>query len=296
MKEHAVQIDTALVQALVSSQFPQWASEPVNPVTSSGWDNRSFRLGTELLVRMPSGAAYAAQVYREQRALRFLGPRLGVETPTPIALGRPEFAYPWPWSVYRWIPGHTAADSPPGDVGHFAADLADFLNALRSVASGTGPPPGPENFYRGGGLSAYDKQFLKAQAELEGRIDTAAAVRVWESALATAWQQAAVWVHGDIALGNIVLREGRLAGVIDFGQVCVGDPACDCAIAWTYFRGFGRDVFQRQMALDPDTWERGRAWALWKASIVAAGLVDSNDVEAQAAQQTMEEVLAEAPR
>ncbi len=294
MTAQAFQIDTALVQALVSAQFPQWANESVSPVPRSGWDNRSFRLGTDLLVRMPSGGGYAAQVHREQLSLSYLGPRLHLETPTPVAMGRPGHAYPWPWSVYRWIPGSAAADSPPHDVEQFAADLADFLNELRSVAGDIGPPPGPENFYRGAALSTYDKQFRRSQAELHGQINTATALRTWEAALATAWKGTPVWVHGDIALGNLLLRKDRLAAVIDFGQVCVGDPACDCTIAWTYFREKERDEFRKRLALDADTWLRGSAWALWKASIVAAGLVETSAIEAQSALQTIDEVLGEA--
>lgn len=288
---HSVQIDTVLVQALVSEQFPHWANESVTPVPNPGWDNRSFRLGSDLVVRMPSGSAYAAQVCREQSSLAYLGPRLSIETPTPVAMGQPGLDYPWPWSIYRWIPGDTAADSPPLDVGQFATDLADFLNALRSIPGDAGPTPGPENFYRGGGLAIYDKQFRQSQAKLSGEINTAAAIELWEVAASTAWKDTAVWVHGDIALGNLLLQGGRLSAVIDFGQVCIGDPACDCAIAWTYFRPQERSLFRDRLGLDRDTWIRGRAWALWKASIVSAGLVQTNAVEAKAARTTLNEVL-----
>ena len=296
MAANIVQIDTALVRALVSEQFPLWANEPVNPVPRSGWDNRTFRLGTDLLVRMPSAAEYAAQVLREQPSLDYLGPRLPLETPTPVAMGRPGHGYPWPWSVYRWISGETAADAPPTNNDQFATDLADFLNALRSVGGDTGPPPGTENFYRGAGLVTYDKQFRKSQTRLHGQINTATALQIWDAALATEWMGDPVWVHGDIALGNLLLRAGRLAAVIDFGQVCVGDPACDYAIAWTYFRGRERETFRKRLAVDAQTWQRGSAWALWKASIIVAGLTETNAIEAVSARQTIEEVLADAAR
>lgn len=296
MSANVVQIDTALVRALVSEQFPQWANEPVNPVPRSGWDNRTFRLGTDLLVRMPSAAEYAAQVHREQPSLTYLGPRLPLETPTPVAMGRPGHGYPWPWSVYRWIPGETAADTPPPEIDQFATNLADFLNALRSVRGDTGPPPGPENFYRGAGLAVYDKQFRKSQTRLHGQINTATALQIWDAALATEWIGDPVWVHGDIALGNLLFRAGRLAAVIDFGQVCVGDPACDYAIAWTYFRGHERETFRKRLAVDGETWQRGSAWALWKASIIVAGLTETNAIEAMSARQTIKEVLADAAR
>jgi aminoglycoside phosphotransferase (APT) family kinase protein len=131
---------------------------------------------------------------------------------------------------------------------------------------------------------------------LDGRINVAAAVEAWESAAHSNWNCLPVWVHGDIALGNLLLSEGRLAAVIDFGQLCVGDPACDLAIAWTYLRGEQRRALQARLALDLPTWCRGRAWALWKAAIVAAKLTKTKAVEGQSAWQTIDEVLLDLAR
>lgn len=289
-----LQVDDALVRALVADQFPESAHLPVHPAPQSGWDNRTFLLGNDMVARLPSAQCYEAQVHREQRWLPYLHSRLPVEVPQPLALGRPGRGYPWSWSIYRWIAGDTAANSPPSNVSQFAEDLALFLNSLHKVPADGGPRPGPDNFHRGGALDVYDWQFREAMAVLGSSIDRAAALAVWDAAIASNWSDPPVWVHGDLALGNLLVRDGRLAAVIDFGQLCVGDPACDLAIAWTFFRAPHRHAFRARLALDPATWQRGRAWALWKAAIVAARLVETSAIEARTSQQTIDEVLHDA--
>ncbi|MGL5009163.1 MAG: phosphotransferase, partial [Paracoccaceae bacterium] len=138
---------------------------------------------------------------------------------------------------------------------------------------------GAHNFYRGGDLRVYDAEAREAIAALAGRLDAGRAVAVWERALASAWQGAPVWVHGDVAAGNLLLRDGELAAVIDFGGLAVGDPACDLVGAWTMFDGAARLAFREEVGVDAGTWDRARGWALWKAVIVAAGVRgDAGDV------------------
>lgn len=291
MVHQSVQINEALVRALVAAQFPEWANLPVRAVPQSGWDNRTFLLGDNMVARLPSTQSYEAQVHREQRWLPYLHSRLPFEIPKPLALGQPGGGFPCSWSVYSWIAGDTAASSPPSNNAQFAEDLALFLNTLRQIPSGGGPEPGQDNFHRGGALQVYDEQFRKAIAVLGGQINGTAALALWDTAVASSWGDPPVWVHGDVAPGNLLVRRGRLAGVIDFGQVCVGDPACDLAIAWTFFRAPHRHAFRARLALDSVTWQRARAWALWKAAIVTAGLVETNSVEGWASRQTIDEVL-----
>jgi aminoglycoside phosphotransferase (APT) family kinase protein len=293
MARQTVTIDSALVHALITDQFPQWAGLPVQPMPEGGWDNRTFRVGDEWVARLPSAAAYEAQVLREQQWLPYLGEHLPLAIPQPVACGKPGCGFPWAWSIYRWIPGVSAASSPPSDKLQFATDLAMFLNALRQAPADSGPVSGQENFYRGGDLSIYNHQFQQAIATFAEPFDASMAVTIWDSARHSSWRQRPVWVHGDVALGNVLMREGRLGAVIDFGQLCVGDPACDLAIAWTYFRGKDRIAFLDSQELDSDTRQRGRAWALWKAAIVVAGLTQTNAVEGKAAKQTIAEVLAD---
>jgi aminoglycoside phosphotransferase (APT) family kinase protein len=286
-------IDEALVRHLVVTQFPQLKDLPIRPVIHGGWDNRTFHLGEHMLVRMPSAACYAAKVDKEQEWLPKLAPLLPLQIPEPLAMGKPGKGYPWPWSMYRWIEGETAAFAELTDLKDFAMRLAQFLVALHRIDPRGGPVPGSHNFFRGGSLKTYDGETRKAIAVLKGKINVKMATEIWETALATSWPGASVWVHGDISAGNLLVREGRLNAVIDFGGLAIGDPACDLAIAWTLFEGKSRDVFHQLMTLDAGTWARGRAWTLWKALIIAAGLTESNAVESTRAWQTIDEVLAD---
>jgi len=244
-------------------------------------------------VRLPSAQAYAAQVPSEQRWLPFLAPFLPVRIPEPLAMGTPSHGYPWNWSVYRWIPGEAASQENINSLPDFSRQLAEFLASLQRIDTASGPQPGPNNFYRGGSLAVYDDQARSAIAELGRRIKKSAAVGIWSAALSTCWERPPVWVHGDIAMGNLLLNRGSLAAVIDFGQLAVGDPACDLAIAWTLPRGDSRGAFRKTLALDPSTWQRGRAWALWKAMIVAAGMTTTNADEGVLCWQVIDEVLSE---
>ena len=289
--QHGTQIDSAFVGRLIANQFPHLRELPVRAVENIGWDNRSFRLGDTLLVRMPTAERYAAQIAKEQMWLPRLAPYLPLAIPEPVAMGAPEAGYPFAWSIYRWIDGETEATAPVSDAPALAADLAYFLRALWAISSTGGPRAGAETFHRGGSLSSYDGQVRDA-LELIGEAYRATRIReIWEKALATCWDKPAVWVHGDIAPGNLIVRQGRLCAVIDFGQLAIGDPACDLAIAWRRFDAKSREIFRTELGIDDATWDRGRAWALWKASSIRAGLIQTNNIEASAAARTLEQIL-----
>ena len=162
---------------------------------------------------------------------------------------------------------------------------------MQRIEAADGPPPGLHNFHRGGPLATYDDETRQAIAALKGRVDADAATEVWEAALAATWYGAPVWLHGDISVGNLLVKAGRLSAVIDFGQLGVGDPACDLSIAWTLLGGESREVFRAMLPLDMETWARGRGWALWKALIVAAGHTNTNAVEAAQPWRIIDEVL-----
>jgi aminoglycoside phosphotransferase (APT) family kinase protein len=288
-----VEITGELVRRLIAGQFPQWGDLPVWPVANSGWDNRTFHLGDTMLVRLPSAPGYVAQVAKEQRFLPLLAPRLPLPIPLPLAEGAPGAGYPWPWSVYRWLPGEIAANGGIADLPQFAEDLAHFLRALQAIDAGDGPPAGEHSSYRGGPLATYDAETRAALANLRGTIDTGAAGALWEEALAAAFRGPPVWVHGDVAPGNLLVRNGRLAAVIDFGCCAVGDPACDLVPAWTFLDAQSRTVFRRALGVDDGMWARGRGWALWKALILRAGAA-SNAVESAGAQRTLDALVGEA--
>lgn len=286
-------IDAALVSRMIASQFPEWAHLPVRPVELSGWDNRTFRLGDTMSMRLPSAASYVEQVKKEHRWLPELARQLPLPIPVPIAMGKPDETYPWPWSVYRWIEGEPASIARIDDMNDLASALAGFLTALYTIDARGGPAAGTHNFYRGGPVATYDGETRAALKKLAGEVDAALAMEVWQRALASRWEKPPVWMHGDIASGNLLIRDGKLAAVIDFGSSGVGDPAGDCYIAWTFFDAESRAAYRDALGFDSETWARGRGWTLWKGLIVLGEHIGSNPAEEAWARRVIEEVLTD---
>jgi aminoglycoside phosphotransferase (APT) family kinase protein len=262
------EIPAAVVERLLAEQFPEWSHLPIIPVKPGGWDNRTFRLGDELSVRLPSGMFYAAQVEKEQRWLPVLRRGLPLRIPEPVALGHPNDELPFPWSVYRWLPGTPAPRAALDDSVRLAIDLAGFLRALYATDPSGAPRPGFHNFFRGGRFVTYDGEARDAIEALGDEVDSVGAISVLDAAATTAWTEDPVWVHGDVAADNLLVESGRLSAVIDFGCCAAGDPACDLTIAWTFLSGASREAFRTAIAMEPTTWARARAWALWKAAIM----------------------------
>jgi aminoglycoside phosphotransferase (APT) family kinase protein len=285
-----ISVDTQQVRCLVERQFPEWAGLPVQPVANGGWDNWTFRLGAGMLVRLPSAAEYALAVDKEQRWLPALARQLPLPIPVPLAKGEPGADYPYSWSIYQWLRGEPARADRIADPVQFAVDLAGFLAALRAVDPADGPRPGKHNWFRGGTLRTYDALVQDALAVLDGHVDVGMAREIWASALDARWGGVESWFHGDVVEGNLLLNDGQLAAVIDFGTCGVGDPACDLAIAWTLLTGEGRQAFRERLSVDDAAWARGRGWALWKT---LATTVDDDDGEAAAARRTLGEIFSE---
>lgn len=274
-------IDISLVRLLIDSQFPEWQHLSIIPVPESGWDNRTFKLGNKMLIRLPSAEPYEHQVEKEQLWLPRLSPHLPLPIPIPIALGQPGYGYPFKWSIYHWLEGDSISFSINLDLVDIAEKLASFLKALHKIVTTDGPLAGKQNFYRGGPLAIYDHETKLSMQSLNNKIDISACTAIWNTSLESSWDLPPLWVHGDISSGNLLVKEGKLCGVIDFGQLCIGDPACDLAISWTLFHGKSREVFQKGINFDQRTWERARGWTLWKALITASGLSNPNNVEAK---------------
>jgi len=287
------EVDRQLVRRLLDAQFPQWALLPVTPVEPGGVDNRTFRLGAHLSVRLPSAEGYALQAVKEQRWLPILAAHLPLPVPLPVAKGVPAHGYPYAWAVYRWLEGQPATVGAIGDLTEFATALASFLVALRGVDPSDGPAPGPHSCYRGAPVATYADEALHAIDALGTEIARDAALAAWDAAVTAPWQSEPVWFHGDVAVGNLLVREGRLAAVIDFGCSGVGDPACDVVIAWTLLSGRSRDVFRRTLGVDAATWARGRGWALWKALITLVDDLDRDCGAAAVPRRVIERVLAD---
>ena len=281
------------MRRLIDRQFPQWGALPVRAVTPQGWDNRTFRLGGDMLARLPSAEGYASQVEKEQTWLPRLAGALPAKIPEPLAVGQPSADYPWRWSIYRWLEGRTAASSELGSALSLAEDLGAFLRAFHGLDASDGPEPGLHNYYRGGPPSAYSAQIIEAISRLPpGPLAEQASI-LWASATSSRWEGPPVWVHGDFAGGNLLLHDGRLVAVIDFGCLAVGDPACDLVVAWTLLPSQARAKFRTTLGLDNDTWTRAKGWALWKAIILMTGLVDGAPADKAASERVLHEVLSD---
>jgi aminoglycoside phosphotransferase (APT) family kinase protein len=283
--------DIALVRAIVAGQFPQWSGLEIRPVCVSGWDNRTFHLGDTLLVRLPSAAHYVAQVVKEQRWLPFLAKELPLPIPRPIACGAASNLFPFPWSIYQWLPGETLSSSPDVNQLSFATSLAHFLRALQAISTTDAPHPGPHCFYRGAHLKVYDVETQQAFVALVDDVDVSAASYVWNHALGSPYDEDPVWFHGDIAPGNLLINDGELCAVIDFGCCGVGDPACDVAIAWTDFDADGRASFLNQLGCDANMRSRAMGWALWKAMMTAVTCTKKGAPDWHRSMKTIQNVL-----
>jgi aminoglycoside phosphotransferase (APT) family kinase protein len=294
-KMHAdeVDIDSSLVARLLAGQFPQWANLPLLPVPSAGTDHAIYRLGNDLAVRLPRVAGATEQVDTEHLWLPRLAPHLPLAIPVPLALGHPGEGYSWSWSVCRWQIGVSAQSQRPADLGQAAHDLAEFITALQRIDVVGWPPPGPPDSPRGVPLSTRDAPTRAAIAALSGRLDTDAVTVAWEAALQEpAWHGLPVWTHGDLLLGNLLVHEGRISAVIDFGCLGVGDPAGDLIVAWTLLPAQTRNLFRAVLSVDEATWARGRGWALSIGLIALPYYQHTNPVFAATARQMIAEVLA----
>lgn len=294
MHDDEVDIDLPLVSRLIAGQFPQWADLPIEPVQSAGTDNAIYRLEEDMAVRLPRHNGATLQVKKEQRWLPKLAPLLPLATPVPIGMGMPAEGYPYHWSICRWLEGENAAINPVVDLHHAAIELAQFVAALQKMDPTGGPPPGPHNSFRGVPLASRDAQTRAAIASLAGMLDTGAVTRAWEAALqAPAWNGPPVWHHGDLHPANLLVQQGQLSAVIDFGCLGVGDPACELIAGWTLLSAETRPLFRAALSVDDATWARGRGWALSVGLIALPYYLETNPILVEISRRAINEVLAD---
>jgi aminoglycoside phosphotransferase (APT) family kinase protein len=287
-----VHIDEHLVRALLESQHPDLAAQDLVEI-AAGWDNVIFRLGSDLAVRLPRREMSAALVEHEQRWLPELAARLPMPIPAPVRVGRPALGYPWSWSVAPWLEGEIAARVPPADPYDAATRLGAFLAALH-VPAPAGAPPNP---FRGVPLEARAPGVATRIEQLGPLIDGDAAGRLWHELHATPpWAGPPLWLHGDLHPANVLVSGGRVAAVIDWGDITAGDPATDLSIAWMLLPAPVRSAFRAAASdVDDDTWTRAQAWALALALAYLANSAD-NSVIHGIGRRTLEAVLTDAPR
>jgi aminoglycoside phosphotransferase (APT) family kinase protein len=258
MHDDEVDVDETVVRILLRARFPHLAELPLARVVHGGTDHHIWRLGDDLQVRLPKHAPSTGQAEKDAGLLPRLAPHLPVAVPELVARGEPSEPYPFAWAIYRWLPGVP----PAAGTEQLALELADFLRALRAAPTEGGPPARG----RGRPLAQLDDAFFRSSLEqLAGEYDLATLEDVWErSRAAPDWSRDPVWLHGDVLASNLLVRDGRLSAVIDWGVACVGDPAPDLMIAWSLLAPV-RETFRAAVDADAATWERARGWALWQA-------------------------------
>lgn len=289
-----VAIDAALVSRLLSEQFPHWAAGPVE-VAASGTDNVTFRVGAELAARLPRTEQAQGQVEKDLAWLPKLAPRLPIAVPEPFALGAPGEGYPFHWGVYRWLEGSAFQLDQVADPIAAARDLAGFVRCLQAVDATGAPVPPADPFSGGTPLAPRDPLFREALEELRDEFDTRLVLAAWEASLAAEpWSCPPRWIHGDLMAGNVLVADGRISAVIDFGTAWAADPAGDLLPAWYLFEGASRRAFREAMDVDQDTWARARGWVLSMELIVIPYLrARDPDAERDTSHTFIRELLAE---
>lgn len=285
-------LDEADVRALLQHDAPEISHLPLTRV-ADGWDNTIWRLGDRLAVRIPRRELAVALIAHEQRALPELGPRLaalGIRSPVPVVAGRPSDTFPWPWSVVPWIDGSPAFTTSRADSSHWAPQLAAALAALHRPA----PADAPVNPVRGIPLAARD-DVMSTRLLLHPELP--ALREAWDAGLAAPASSERVWIHGDLHPGNVLVHNGTLAALIDFGDVTAGDPAYDLAVGWLLFDAHGRERFRRATGdrYDESTWIRARAWAAY-LTLVFLTLSDDRPDHLALGRSTAAELTAIRPR
>ncbi|MFK7916506.1 MAG: aminoglycoside phosphotransferase family protein [Ilumatobacter sp.] len=265
MPEAEVDVTVELVQALLADQHPDLAALSIVEF-ANGWDNVIFRLGNELSVRLPRRSAAAELVDHEQAVLPGLAQRLPLAVPAPVRVGHPGLGYPWAWSVNPWLDGEIVAEADLADPAAEARRLGEFLGALHVAA----PDDAPANPYRGHFIGDNDAVFLERVEQLRGvdvhgtPVDLSAIRRCWSALIDVApWSGDPVWIHGDLHAANMLACNGQISAVIDWGDVCAGDPATDLSIAWSLFSPEDQDVLRAAWRdVDDSTWQRAQAWSM----------------------------------
>ena len=288
MHEDEIDIDAAVVQRLLTEQFPHLAKKSITVVRSTGTVNAIYRLGDDLYVRLPRLEEWAESIDNEWSWLPKLAPRISLNIPKPLARGKPTDWYPCPWAIYHWIEGSPYQDNLISDEHQTAHDLVNFILELRSVDMLGAPRGGRKP------LLELDAATRSAINSSPGVIDTAAVSAAWMHSLeAPLWNGKPVWIHGDLLRSNLLIQGGRLCAVLDFGGVGVGDAAADVIAAWSVFNKVGREAFRAALDVDDDTWSRARGYALHQALMIIPYYRKTNPEFVTTAKRTVEEILTE---
>jgi aminoglycoside phosphotransferase (APT) family kinase protein len=289
MHDGEVEIDAELVRRLVAAQFPALAGRPIRAVGSTGTVNAIFRLGDDLYARLPRMAKWAGDLEREWEWLPRVAPRVSLAVPKPVGQGRAGDGYPFAWAIYDWIDGAPYADALVENEGASADALAGFVADLRRIEPAAGAPRAGRR-----PLLELDASTREAIAAARPDIDADAATAAWERALhAPVWDGISVWIHADLLRPNVLVRDGRICAVIDFGGAGVGDPATDVIAAWSVFGPAGRERYRAALKVGDGAWQRARGIALHQAAMIIPYYRETNPAFVALAVRTIEQILSE---
>lgn len=289
MLEQYLNINEELIIHLLKQQFPKWAHLPLVPIDSHGTDNAIFRLGDHMCVRLPKIGWAANDALKEQKLLKLLDGKLPLAIPSQISLGTPDDSYPWHWSINKYIDGENALNGKI-DLNKAATKMAYFLLALNTVNCKNAPIS-----RRGKPLKSQDREVQSALKSLIGLIDTNKAHDIWQECLKTrSWIAPPVWLHGDLLPGNLLVKDGKLCAVIDWGLSGIGDPACDLIVGYSLLKMNSRRIFRAHLKTDDSTWLRGLGWALSISLIILPYYWNTNPKLVAIAKTMLEEVFEEA--
>jgi aminoglycoside phosphotransferase (APT) family kinase protein len=289
-------VSLATVTELVDQQFSEWQALPVSEVASQGTVNALFRIGDKLVARFPlepgDVAATRRSLESEAQAARELSGCTRFLTPEPVALGEPGAGYPLPWSVQTWLPWTVATAEDPGESVAFAHDLAEFICGVRAIDTRGRAFNGRG---RGGELRSSDA-WMATCFEHSGRLlDVPRLRRIWTVLRALPRSSGDVMTHGDLTPGNVLVSDGRLAGVIDVGGLGPADPALDLVGAWHLLEAGPRQALREDLGCDDLEWERGKAWAFEQSMGAAWYYADSNPAMSLMGQRTLRRIAANMP-
>ena len=291
MHDDQVDVDVDVVRALLAEQRPELSGLPITRVASTGTVNALFRIGDDLVARLPLRDDWEEGIDREWRWIPWLASRItSVRLPEPVFIGRANDAFPFTWSIYRWIEGAPYDESLVDDEVESARVLARFVLELRSLDVTPSAPVGGRD-----PLQELNEDTREAIQSSAGVIDASAATSVWDRALRTpSWDGRPVWIHGDLLRPNLIVHEGRLDAVIDYGYIGVGDPATDLIPAWAVFGQAGRAAFREMLEPDDTAWARGRGIALHQAAMIIPYYTVTNPAFVELARRTVEQILDDA--
>jgi aminoglycoside phosphotransferase (APT) family kinase protein len=286
-----LEVSESIVRRLIDEQFPQWQRMRLRMV-AWGTVNAVYRLGEELVVRVPRRMEWTADLEQEVRWLPVLAPRLPVPIPEPVALGAASSDYPGTWAVYRWLKGTPMLEAPHVDETAVAEELAAFVTAMQEIEVPADPPVSN----RSAPLGVYDEAMRARIPGLTAHgLDIAAVSTAWDHALAVpGWSGSPVWLHGDLMPTNLLVRdEGGLAGVLDFGACTTGDPACESLLAWMTLTTASRSHYRELVGVADAAWARARGWALLFAAMALPYYEHTFPAFAGVARRALDEVIAE---